>query len=102
VTALQHLTRTLPIVFAAVGDPVGAGLVDTLARPGGNTTGFMVFEYGFSGKWLELLKQIAPQVTRAAGCMTWCPRRFALPCWSILPMSRSPRRRCAPRPACAG
>ena len=66
VTALQHVTRTLPIVFAVVGDPVGAGFVDTLARPGGNITGFMTFEYGFSGKWLELLKQIAPQVTRAA------------------------------------
>ena len=66
VTALQHVTRTLPIVFAVVGDPVGVGFVDTLARPGGNITGFMTFEYGFSGKWLELLKQIAPQVTRAA------------------------------------
>jgi putative ABC transport system substrate-binding protein len=66
VTAFQHVTRTLPIVFANVGDPVGAGFVDTLARPGGNITGFMTFEYGFSGKWLELLKQIAPQVTRAA------------------------------------
>jgi putative ABC transport system substrate-binding protein len=66
VTALQHLTRTLPIVFAAVGDPVGAGHVDSLSRPGGNITGFMIFEYGFSGKWLELLKQIAPQVTRVA------------------------------------
>ena len=65
VTALQHVTRTLPMVFAVVGDPVGAGFVDTLARPGGNITGFMTFEYGFSGKWLELLKQIAPQVTRA-------------------------------------
>ena len=66
VTALQHVTRTLPIVFAIVPDPVGAGFVDSLSRPGGNITGFMVFEYGFSGKWLELLKQIAPQVTRAA------------------------------------
>ena len=66
VTALQHATRTLPIVFAAVLDPVGAGFVDSLSRPGGNITGFMAFEYGFSGKWLELLKQIAPQVTRAA------------------------------------
>jgi putative ABC transport system substrate-binding protein len=66
VTALQHVTRTLPIVFANVGDPVGAGLVDSLSQPGGNITGFMTFEYGFSGKWLELLKQIAPQVTRAA------------------------------------
>jgi putative tryptophan/tyrosine transport system substrate-binding protein len=64
--ALQHVTRTLPIVFAKVADPVGAGFVDSLSRPGGNITGFMIFEYGFSGKWLELLKQIAPQVTRAA------------------------------------
>jgi putative tryptophan/tyrosine transport system substrate-binding protein len=66
VAAVQHVTRTLPIVFAGVADPVGAGLVDTLARPGGNVTGFMNFEYNFSGKWLELLKQIAPRVTRAA------------------------------------
>jgi len=66
VSALQHVTRTLPIVFAAVGDPVGIGLVDSLARPGGNVTGFMNFEYSLSGKWLELLKQIAPRVTRAA------------------------------------
>src|SRR6516162_3406697 len=66
VTALQHVTRTLPIVFASVIDPVGAGFVDSLSRPSGNITGFMTFEYGFSGKWLELLKQIAPQVTRAA------------------------------------
>jgi putative ABC transport system substrate-binding protein len=65
-TALQNVTRTLPIVFAVVSDPVGAGFVDTLSRPAGNITGFMSFEYGFSGKWLELLKQIAPQVTRAA------------------------------------
>ena len=66
VTALQRVTRTLPIVFAQVSDPVGAGLVDTLARPGGNVTGFMNFEYSLSGKWLELLKQIAPRITRAA------------------------------------
>jgi putative tryptophan/tyrosine transport system substrate-binding protein len=66
VTALQHVTRTLPIVFTTVADPVGAGHVDSLSRPGGNITGFMIFEYGFSGKWLELLKQIAPQVTRVA------------------------------------
>ena len=56
----------MPIVFAVVIDPVGAGFVDSLARPGGNATGFTVFEYGMSGKWLELLKQIAPAVTRAA------------------------------------
>jgi putative tryptophan/tyrosine transport system substrate-binding protein len=66
VAALQHVTRTLPIVFAGVTDPVGAGFVDTLARPGGNTTGFMLFEYGLSGKWLQLLRQIAPQLTRLA------------------------------------
>ena len=63
---LLEATRTLPIVFTAVADPVGAGFVDSLARPGGNTTGFMQFEYNLSGKWLELLKQIAPNVTRAA------------------------------------
>jgi putative ABC transport system substrate-binding protein len=64
--ALQRATRTVPIVFAIVPDPVGGGYVESLARPGGNTTGFMQFEYSFSGKWLELLKQIAPGVTRAA------------------------------------
>ena len=63
---LQQATRTVPIVFAHVIDPVGAGFVASLARPGGNTTGFTNFEYGVSGKWLELLKQIAPGVTRAA------------------------------------
>jgi putative ABC transport system substrate-binding protein len=63
---LLQATRTVPIVFASVADPVGAGFVDSLARPGGNTTGFMAFEYSLSGKWLELLKQIAPNVTRAA------------------------------------
>ena len=59
-------TRTVPIVFASVADPVGAGFVESLARPGGNVTGFMQFEYGISGKWLELLKEIAPGVTRVA------------------------------------
>jgi putative tryptophan/tyrosine transport system substrate-binding protein len=63
---LLQATRTVPIVFVAVSDPVGAGLVDSLARPGGNATGFMVFEYDLSGKWLELLKEIMPGVTRAA------------------------------------
>jgi putative ABC transport system substrate-binding protein len=63
---LLNVTRTVPIVFAAVADPVGAGFVDSLARPGGNATGFMAFEYGISAKWLELLKQIAPSVTRVA------------------------------------
>jgi putative ABC transport system substrate-binding protein len=63
---LLQATRTVPIVFPAVSDPVGAGFVDSLARPGGNVTGFLAFEYGLSGKWLELLKQIAPHVMRAA------------------------------------
>jgi putative ABC transport system substrate-binding protein len=66
VAPLQEATRTVPIVFASVIDPVGAGFVASLARPGGNITGFAIFEYGISGKWLELLKQIAPNVTRAA------------------------------------
>ena len=66
VAALQRVTSTIPIVFVGVSDPVGAGFVDNLARPGGNTTGFMLFEYGLSGKWLELLKQIMPGVRRAA------------------------------------
>jgi putative ABC transport system substrate-binding protein len=66
VTELQRASRTVPIVFVSVIDPVGAGFVDSLARPGGNATGFTNFEYGISGKWLELLKQIAPDVTRAA------------------------------------
>jgi putative ABC transport system substrate-binding protein len=60
------VTRTVPIVFALVADPVGAGLVESLARPGGKTTGFTPMEYGISGKWLELLKEIAPHMTRAA------------------------------------
>jgi len=63
---LLQETRTVPIVFPVVGDPVAAGFVESLARPGGNATGFMTFEYGMAGKWLELLKQIAPVVTRVA------------------------------------
>ena len=66
VAALQLVTRSVPIVFANVIDPVGAGFVASLARPGGNTTGFSSFEYSISGKWLELLKEIAPNVIRAA------------------------------------
>jgi putative tryptophan/tyrosine transport system substrate-binding protein len=64
--ALSHVTRTVPIVFNVVADPVGAGYVESLARPGGNATGFMEFEYSLSAKWVELLKQIAPGVRRAA------------------------------------
>ena len=66
VEPLLKATRTVPIVFPIAVDPVGAGFVDSLARPGGNATGFMGFEYSLSGKWLELLKQIAPSLTRVA------------------------------------
>ena len=66
VAPLLQATRTVPIVFVVVIDPVGAGFVSSLARPGGNATGFLMFEYGLSGKWLEVLKQIAPGVKRVA------------------------------------
>ena len=65
-SAMLQATRTAPIVFVIVPDPVGSGFVDSLARPGGNATGFMQFEHSLTGKWLELLKQIAPNVTRVA------------------------------------
>jgi putative tryptophan/tyrosine transport system substrate-binding protein len=65
VAAVQQATSTIPIVFVEVIDPVGGGFVSSLARPGGNTTGFAIFDYGISGKWLALLKEIAPGVTRA-------------------------------------
>jgi ABC-type uncharacterized transport system substrate-binding protein len=63
---LLQATRTIPVVFPLAADPVGAGFVDSLARPGGNATGFMIFDYTMGGKWLELLKEIAPNVTRVA------------------------------------
>src|SRR5262249_43622799 len=66
VEPMLQATSTVPMVSPALADPVGAGFVDSLARPGGNATGFMIFEYSLAGKWLELLKQIAPGVTRAA------------------------------------
>jgi putative ABC transport system substrate-binding protein len=66
VAPMQQATRTIPIVFAGLADPVGAGIVQSLARPGGNATGFTTFEYSMSGKWVELLKEIAPHVRRAA------------------------------------
>jgi len=66
VGALQRVSRTVPIVFVLVSDPVGAGLVDNLARPGGNATGFMLYEYTLSAKWLELLREITPGVKRVA------------------------------------
>ncbi len=64
--ALAQATRTIPIVFLLMPDPVGSGFVESLARPGGNVTGFTPFEFGMSGKWLEMLKEMAPRVTRAA------------------------------------
>ena len=66
VTAVKRVGGSVPIVFNIVVDPIGSGLVDSLARPGGNITGFMLYEYSLSGKWLEVLKQIAPRITRAA------------------------------------
>jgi putative ABC transport system substrate-binding protein len=66
VSPLLQVNRTVPIVFAAVADPVGAGYVESLAQPGGNATGFTALEYQFAGKWLELIKEIAPRVTRLA------------------------------------
>jgi ABC-type uncharacterized transport system substrate-binding protein len=66
VMAVHRATRTVPIVFTIIADPVGAGLAENLARPGGNATGFMSYEHGFGAKWLELLKEIAPSVKRAA------------------------------------
>ena len=68
---LLRATHTVPVVFAIVPDPVGSGFVDSLSQPGGNATGFMRFEYGLSGKWLELLKEIAPNLTRAI--VLWDP-----------------------------
>ena len=66
VAALLQATRAIPIVFESIADPIGAGFVESLGQPGGNATGFMNFEYSISGKWLELLKEIAPRITRVA------------------------------------
>ncbi len=66
VAALQSLTHTVPIVFVTVSDPLGAGIIESIARPGGNVTGFMNFEYSLSGKWFELLRQVVPRLARAA------------------------------------
>jgi putative ABC transport system substrate-binding protein len=65
VTALQQVSRDVPIVFVGVVDPMGSGFVASLSRPGGNATGFVIFEYSLTGKWLEMLKEIAPEVKRA-------------------------------------
>ena len=71
VSALLQQTRTVPVVFTIVPDPIGSGFAKSLSRPGGNATGFMQFEYSLTGKWAELLKQIAPNVTRAV--VLWDP-----------------------------
>jgi putative tryptophan/tyrosine transport system substrate-binding protein len=92
VPSLLQATRTVPIVFVIVPDPVGAGFVESLARPGGNITGFTNYEYGISGKWLELLKEIAPGTTRAgvirdpaiaAGLGLWGAVQTAAPSFGI-------------------
>ena len=89
VDALQRATRTIPIVFVSLIDPVGAGYFESLARPGGNTTGFTAFEYAISAKWLELLKEIAPQVNRVA--FVFNPATATLPNIGLAP-SRPPQR----------
>jgi putative tryptophan/tyrosine transport system substrate-binding protein len=90
--ALQQVTREVPIVFVLVPDPVGAGIVLSLARPGGNATGFTPYEYGISAKWLELLKEIAPRVMRvavvrdaalAAGMAQWGALQSAAPSFGV-------------------
>jgi len=65
---LFRVTHTVPVVFATIPDPVGSGFVDSLSQPGRNATGFLRFEYGLSGKWLELLREIAPNLTQAMVC----------------------------------
>jgi len=86
---LQQLTRTVPIVFTTVVDPVGAGFVDSLARPGGNTTGFIQFEYTLSGKWLELLREIAPQVSRV-GVVRTAGGIVGIAQWAVIGAFASP------------
>ena len=90
VVALLQVTRTVPIVFPIAGDPVASGFVDSLARPGGNVTGFTNFEFGIGGKWLELLQEIAPGVTRAA---VFRDRTIGSPAPASLPSSRPWRHR---------
>jgi putative ABC transport system substrate-binding protein len=100
VAALQVATRVIPIVFVSVFDPVGAGFVPSLARPGGNMTGFASEEYGISGKWLELLKEIAPRVKRVgvlrdpnsrAGIGEFAALQAVAPSLRIMPVRLSER-----------
>jgi ABC transporter substrate binding protein len=103
VSALQKATRSVPIVFVDVIDPVGGSLVASLARPGGNTTGFLLSEFGSSGKWLELLKEIAPVVTHVAVFRDLVWRRHDRPAPPCGPLCRShPQGRKAGRPTGAG
>jgi len=92
VAPLLQATRTVPIVFVVVIDPVGAGFVANLARPGGNATGFLLFEYGLSGKWLELLKQIAPPPHGSAISSLQSSCSGVLPFWSASKLVGSPGR----------
>jgi putative ABC transport system substrate-binding protein len=87
---LQQLTRTVPIVCTSVVDPVGAGFVDSLARPGGNTTGFIQFEYTLSGKWLELLREVAPQVSRVGVLRTVLGGPVGVGQWAVIGAFASP------------
>jgi putative ABC transport system substrate-binding protein len=89
VVALQQASRTVPIVMAQAVDPVGAGFVKSLARPGGNVTGFAQFEYGLSAKWLELLKEIAPQVTRI-GVVREVEGQVGVAQWAVIGAAASP------------
>jgi len=101
VSAVQQASRTMPVVFVDTTDPVAAGVVASLARPGGYATGFMQFEFGMSGKWLELLKEIAPGVTRAAvirNPMTPAGAGQLGAIQAVAPSLRSARLTCATRP----
>src|SRR6516164_6490329 len=80
--SLLQATHTVPVVFVIVPDPVGSGFVDSLSQPGGNATGFMQFEYGLSGKWLELLKEIAPSLTRVI--VLWDPATAGIGQFTII------------------
>ena len=87
--AFQETTRTLPIVFAQAVDPVGLGIVKSMARPGGNATGFTQFEYGLSAKWLELLREVVPRVTRVGVVRDW-GAAVGLGQWAVIGAAASP------------
>ena len=91
---LLRVTHTVPVVFAIVPDPVGSGFVDSLSQPGGNATGFMQFEYGLSGKWLELLKEIAPGLDASDSTVGSCHNRRDRPVCDNSGRGHVGRRRC--------